>query len=90
MKARKKPVEIECVQWNGNNLQEIRGFVGEYLIENRYEGIDDANVLGTFLDNIQIYTLEGCHRCNIGDYIIKGVHGEFYPCSLISLKKLMK
>lgn len=27
-----------------------------------------------------IHTLEGDHRATIGDYIIKGVHGEFYPC----------
>ena len=27
-----------------------------------------------------IYTLEGSHQANIGDYIIKGVNGEFYPC----------
>jgi len=27
-----------------------------------------------------IHTLEGDHQAKIGDYIIKGVHGEFYPC----------
>lgn len=31
-------------------------------------------------DSIEIRTLEGNHLCNIGDYIIKGVQGEFYPC----------
>jgi hypothetical protein len=30
--------------------------------------------------NIYITTLEGQMRGHIGDYIIKGVHGEFYPC----------
>lgn len=30
--------------------------------------------------SLMIHTLEGDHRATIGDYIIKGVHGEFYPC----------
>jgi hypothetical protein len=32
------------------------------------------------MGNLMIKTLEGNHLANIGDFIIKGVHGEFYPC----------
>lgn len=79
MKARKKPVVVECVKWTGDNLQEVRDFVGNYLIENYIE-IHTYNKRIETLDSIEIRTLEGNHLCNIGDYIIKGVQGEFYPC----------
>ena len=79
MKYRKKPVVIEAVQWNGHNLEEIKEFVGDSLI---YEIFDAAWRVGK--DALAVYmeieTLEGNHKCSIGDYIIKGVQGEFYPC----------
>lgn len=65
-KYRKKPVVIESVKWNGNNLDEILEFVGE-----------PAYVVG---GELFIKTLEGDHRANVGDFVIKGVAGEFYPC----------
>lgn len=65
MKYRKKPVVIEAVQWNGRNLEEIKEFVGDSMIYKTY---------------IEIKTLEGVYMCSKGDYIIKGVQGEFYPC----------
>lgn len=67
-KYRKKPVEIEAVQWTGNNINVVDAFVGtgkEYKYEN---------------ECLYIKTLEGKLKANIGDYIIKGVNGEFYPC----------
>lgn len=66
MKYRKKPVVIDAVQWVGDNLDEIEGFVGENML---YDN-----------EGINIYTLEGDMKATIGDYIIKGVKGEFYPC----------
>jgi hypothetical protein len=65
-KYRKKPVVIEAVKFTGENWRDVETFVpvGKYN--------DD----GTF----QIVTLEGEHKCSIGDYVIKGVKGEFYPC----------
>ena len=79
MKYRKKPVVIEAVQWNGRNLEEIKEFVGESLI---YNISDAAWKVGKGAPAVymEIETLEGNHKCSIGDYIIKGVQGEFYPC----------
>lgn len=63
---RKKPVAIEAVQFNG--------------------GYESACALATwsggepFEDHIVIPTLEGNHRADVGDWIIQGVQGEFYPC----------
>lgn len=63
---RTKPCEIEAVRWNGNNLNEIISFVGKENL-----------IIQT---NLKIKTLEGDMTASIGDYIIKGLHGEFYPC----------
>ena len=79
MKYRKKPVVIEAVQWTGLNLEEVKSFVGKSL---QYDIIDTALEVskGTPHINMIIKTLEGDHICSKGDFIIKGVHGEFYPC----------
>lgn len=65
-KFRKKPVEIEAIRFIGSNYEEIREFIGQ-------------NTLCSDL-SIVISTLEGDMVAQKGDYIIKGVHGEFYPC----------
>jgi hypothetical protein len=65
-KFRKKPVVIEAVRWMGGNLDEIETFIGE----------DAPRDYGV----IVIHTLEGAMRASVGDWIIKGVKGEIYPC----------
>lgn len=79
IKAIKKPIEIEAIQWNGRNLDEIKEFVGNKLI---YEIIDTAWKVGKGRPYIlmRIKTIEGDMIVQDGDYIIKGVQGEFYPC----------
>lgn len=69
-KYRKKPIEIEAVQYTQDNVEEIKDFVGKALTFCRY-----ANDTKIFID-----TLEGKMMLTKGDYIIKGVNGEFYPC----------
>ena len=76
LKARKKPVEIECVQWTGANVNEIMSFCGS-AAHDIYQ-INLANMPVEY--SLIIKTLEGNMRAELGDYIIKGVHGEFYPC----------
>lgn len=68
MKYRKKPVVIEAIQWTGHNVLEMCEFTKR-----------DA---GHLIANGELYitTLEGVHHASVGDYIIKGVQGEFYPC----------
>ena len=67
MKYRKKPVVVEAVQWNSNNHKEVIDFA-----ENK--------IWFDALGNIWIATLEGDMVAKKGDYIIKGVQGEYYPC----------
>ena len=79
-KFRKKPVVVEVVRWTGSNLEEIRNFVGGDLIEDWMEFFDIKRELKKMLVSIAINTLEGTMMVNYGDYIIKGVNNEFYPC----------
>lgn len=65
MKYRKKPVVVEVVQWDSENTTAV---------------LDFASTAKADAAGICIHTLEGTHRASVGDYIIKGVHGEFYPC----------
>jgi hypothetical protein len=88
MKFRKKPVIIDAIQWDGRNTVQVLEFMGEkpdlsteiardkfYLFE-----IDAAS------KGLGVTTLEDCddlranHVASVGDYIIKGAFGEFYPC----------
>ena len=68
---RKKPVVITALQLTPENFDECIGFVGA-------ENITD----GTNRDEcyIGLHTLEGEFGAHSGDWIIKGVQGEFYPC----------
>ena len=68
-KYRKKPVIVEAVIWTGNNIDEVKE-----LAKNTVENIIFVN------NNLYIETLEGNMNVSIGDYIIKGIEGEFYPC----------
>jgi hypothetical protein len=65
MKFRKKPVEIEAVQFTWN-VDEIIRFVGDDCIQE--------------MDGLYIKTLEGSLHISRNDWVIKGVKGEFYPC----------
>lgn len=61
---RKKPVHIEAVQYTGDNLADILKFVGKVKTGG----------------GCRIETLEGTMEAMPGDWIIRGVKGEFYPC----------
>ena len=72
-KYRKKTVEIEAMQFTYNSLDEIKEFVDE----DYYVGIE--SIPERPLELI-IETDEGTHHAKEGDWIIKGVNDEFYPC----------
>ena len=71
MNFRKKPVIIEAVQWTGENFKKIQEFCPS-IIDMGYGGENSWP--------LSIPTLEGNMVAQRGDYIIKGVKGEFYPC----------
>ena len=71
MKFIKKKVVIEAVHWNGVEVSETPKWILEAL---------NNEVLVYFGDKIQVRTLEGVMTASPGDYIIRGVDGELYPC----------
>lgn len=71
-KFRKKPVVVEALKYEGKINKELCDFVGDDL-----KLVDDEVNLSI---TPYIHTLEGDMKVSEGDYIIKGVHGEFYPC----------
>jgi len=74
VKYRKKPVVIEAIKWDGNNLDKIRTFTYPS------EPLETSNAISATPRFLEIVTLEGRMRANIGDWIIRGVKGEYYPC----------
>jgi len=71
---RKKPVVVEAAQWVGDTLSDALAFCSENGLPNF--GIGERKGKGGLI----IPTLEGEHIASKGDYIIRGVAGEFYPC----------
>lgn len=76
-KYRKKPVEIEAMQWDGSltSAQEVAKWCGG-RVEYDPKPSDPSDIYVSIL----IPTLEGTMRATRGDYVIRGVQGEFYPC----------
>lgn len=71
MRYVKRPVEVEAIEWTGENFEEIKEFC-----KPRLAFINS----GPYNTDLIIETLEGDHHAQIGDFIIKGIKGECYPC----------
>lgn len=78
MKYRKKPVVIEAYQWFYDDCESYPNWIHEAL----YKKSDEPGYMYYLHSSEQwkIVTLEGVHIVSDGDYIIKGVKGEIYPC----------
>ncbi|OOB91200.1 hypothetical protein [Rathayibacter sp. VKM Ac-2630] len=76
---RKKPVEIEALgPLTAENSAEIAEWSGG--LERPAEGPASKYSPITYDGSLFIPTLEGMMTAKLGDYIIRGVQGEFYPC----------
>lgn len=73
-KYRKKPVEIEALQFldDVDRITELSNFIDDQDLRVSYKDPKNPKLL--------LKTLEGVMEASVGDYIIRGVHGEFYPC----------
>lgn len=69
---RKRPVEVDALLFDGENLDEVRDWLGD-----AYLGVA---TMSSGPKRIRIVTYEGVITASRGDWIIKGVEGEFYPC----------
>ena len=83
VKYRKKPVVIEAVQLRWSTWGDVCAFLGDIVGAHNPgrdgPASDPCGESGPYI-NLTIPTLEGDHTAMHGDYIIKGVKGEFYPC----------
>lgn len=74
----KLPVTIRAIRWSGTNLRAVIDFIGRHPSADDWTWEHFEEVVRT--KGLKIFTLEGHHMASVGDYIIKGVHGEVYPC----------
>ena len=84
MKYRKKPVVIEAIQLRWTTWNELCDFLGSIVSKdnpgrNSNDYSDTCGEQPPYIE-LTIPTLEGNHLAKHGDWIIKGVNGEFYPC----------
>lgn len=70
----KKPIPIAVIQWTGENIDEVNDFMGNCVVDK-------------CKNTLSVCTLEGELWAFVGDYILKGVNGEFYPCKEEIFKK---
>lgn len=75
-RLRKKPVVIEAIQWDGTNEEHVFAFMDVFKSKLK-TAMTKAVIDGP---RMLIPTLEGVMEASKGDWIIKGVKGEFYPC----------
>jgi hypothetical protein len=82
---RKKPVEIQAMKWDGTAAGATR--IIDWILSSgataSYTCSDPDRCAKNDGDTphwISIKTLEGTMLANLGDWIIRGVQGEFYPC----------
>ena len=77
MKIRKKPIITEAMQFLDSNHDIVAKWCNG-LVYNRADNLEPS---------IQIMTLEGIRTARVGDYIIKGSNGEFYPVAPLNFLK---
>lgn len=75
---RKRPVEVEAVQWTGDNEAELVAFAGDLFraVDPEDRG-DDPDQTAAVMDTLHNTWV----RVYDGQWIVKGVKGEFYPCA---------
>lgn len=78
----KKPVVIEAIELTEHNVFQVLDFIGEkpdlshQIANDKFQ--DYKQIVKE--KGMKIFTLEGTMVASVGDFIIKGVNGEFYPC----------
>ena len=80
-KYKKKPVIIEAFQYDGD-LIDAKGsyYVPDWAVKAYQDGTMFFAKSTESPSELFIKTLEGYHHVSVGDYVIKGIQGELYPC----------
>ena len=83
MKYRKKPVIIEAFKYDGDFIDSKGSYyIPDWAISAFESGIMYYNSMYDEGEPCELFikTLEGIHHVSVGDYVIKGIEGELYPC----------
>ena len=93
----KKQVVVEAIQWDGtlekaleiSQIEGLNSVIEYYLTKTLIIGESTSSSANTYeeIKSFKIKTLEGDMNVSKGDYIIKGIKGEFYPCKEDIFKK---
>lgn len=93
----KKQVVVEAIQWDGtlekaleiSRIDGLNSIIEYYSTKTVIIGESTSNSVNTSeeIKSFKIKTLEGDMNVSKGDYIIKGIKGEFYPCKEDIFKK---
>lgn len=79
MRYRKKPVIVEAIQYDGSNGEKVKEWAGDNKkIWEEYDVY--VSPPGVSTCRIKVITLEGKMYAYPGDWIIRGIEGEYYPC----------
>ena len=81
---RKKPLLISAIQWTGDNLMEVVAFIKNQSVEEFKATLDEKEWTGyetIIREHGQSVLIVPNVFAHLNDYIIKGINGEFYPCS---------
>lgn len=79
MRVRKRPVEVEAMQLLDSNARIVADWCGGSLLMKSENWMKTNEETKFDIPYIEILTLEGVMTARLRDYIIRGVHGEFYP-----------
>jgi len=71
------PVQVQALRYDGGNMEELKSFAG-----------DDIQTMAD--GEPYVYTLEGTMIISVGDYVVKGIKGEFYPVKPAIFAKIYK
>ena len=82
MKYRKKPIIVDAFKWTGGiDQEEDPQWIVEALQKDFFSESGGARIIHPNDEiMLEIFTLEGRMCANVGDYVIRGVKGEIYPC----------
>jgi hypothetical protein len=84
MKYTKKPITVEAIQWTGRNFSGLWNWAyvyGERHVLQAGTGWNKARPIPPDERLVTVLTLNGPVEASVGEWIIKGVEGEFYPCA---------
>jgi len=79
-KFRKKPAIIEAVRYTGNNGRELHQWSNGAVVDSPVLEPSEHNPTGDYVQIKTIDTKDSYATAIVGDWVCKGIKGEFYPC----------